>query len=476
MSRPLAALLLAALSTAALARQPADPPVPNPTVFKLTTTPAAAPVPALRYEFRPRASERTAGNAAADYFRAALTVPQWPRPADPNEPPHAVHDRWADSPLDAFPDAEVTAHLDKFAVGFEALDAGALRETCDWRQGVPVRLDRLEDHLNEFGKFREIMVYNRMRVRRDLARKDFDAAARDIRSGFRFAKAVGEGPTVVQMLVGHALALIACGDAGQFIGRPGSPNLYWALAGLPHPLIDPRVALDNEAALTSLHLPDFPDLDKGPIDPARADRVAADFFAAITKLYQSEPVAAADVPARVAKAAPAARNRLVALGRPAADVEKLPAAQAVVLNTILTWRVSWDDQVKAFALPYPRAWAEFDRLGKQAAEWEKDTDPLLAVSPPRQVLKLYNAHARVGRTLDALQAVEAVRLHAAANAGRPPARLADITAVSVPPDPFTGRPFEYTATAAGFTLTAPPPAGETANLGNSFRYEVSFLR
>jgi len=401
-------VLLVAAVAAAQPKVDAAPAPAVQNVRQLTTTPAEAPVPALRLALRVRQADRLPGNAALDYYRAALLVPEWPRDAMASEKQHARLDGWDAAPLDKLPVADVTTYLDTFTGGFDALDAASRRDGLDWRQGVAVKMDRLEDLFRETGKFRELARLNGFRVRRDLARDDFDAAARDLRSGFRLSQAVGEGSTTVQLLVGVAIGSLTVGQADQFVGRPGSPNLYWALADLPRPLFDPRPALEGESVFFEEHV-----------------------------------------------------RKMVFVGKESAD-----ACRAVR-----------DDLYKAFRLPYPRATAELAKARTRIEALKKERpDPVVSVyalSVPA-LEKVYHAFARLDRRLAALSAVEAVRLHAAENKGTPPAALADITAVPVPLDPFTGRPFEYAARADGFTLTAAEVEGSSP--GNGVRYEVTFRR
>jgi hypothetical protein len=396
----LIAIPLAVSLAAAAAAQPKDDPLDRNTV-KLTTTATAGPP--LTTGFRVRVPDRTPGNAVFDYLRASVLVPDWPRDAKEGERRQAKLDAWAAASLDQFPVAEVTTYLDTFAGGFEALDAGARRELVDWRQGIPLTQARLGDLMREIQRYREIARLNGLRVRRDLARNDFGAAANDLRSGFRLAQAVGEGPVTLQLLVGVAIGSITVGQADRFVGRPGSPNLYHALADLPRPLIDPRPALEGEVA----------------------------FFDRTVK----ETVLLAGGPGRV--------------------------------------RPLWDDLHRAFGHPYPRAAAEFKRVRERAEEFKRnDLTPLgslFALSVPAME-KTYYATARLDRRVAGLTAVEAVRLHAAGNGGKAPAVLADVTAVPVPADPFTGRPFGYEALADGFTLTA---AEDPASPGAGFRYVVT---
>ncbi len=317
--------------------------------------------------------------ALVDHLRAAVLRPEWPRDPDKGAKLRADQDRWMEAKLDAFPTDEVTSFLKHFGDGFDALDAGARRETVDWRQGVKLDSANMTGFLHEVQQFRELSYANRLRVRRDLARDRFDDAAVALRSGFRLGKAVGEGPVTIQMLVGVAVCANTWGGAVDFVGRPGSPNLYWALASLPRPLVDPRPAVEGEEEF----------MERG-------------------------------IRAQVA----------------------FPKETADAIRPI------WDDQRRAFMLPYPRATAELDKVAARAEELRKTRNEpavaLFALGVPA-MRKCYHAVARLDRQMAGLTAVEAVRLHAAAAKGTPPAALADITAVPVPPDPYTGRPFEYAA-------------------------------
>ncbi|MBN9521784.1 hypothetical protein J0H58_25255 [bacterium] len=482
MLRVLAALAVAALVSVPAAGQPNEDP-PDATIFKLTTTPAAAPVPAMRYEFVPRATERTHGNAALDYAHAAQLLPPWPEDPEESRALDVTLAEWEEASLDDFPVVAARAYLEKYADGFAALDAAALRDHCVWRPGEAVRVFDPSCDTADIQKLRQVVRLNRLRVRRDLARRNFDAAARAIRSGIRLAEHFGERTNAVHLLVGVNFQSISWGDAIQFVGRPGAPNLYWALVSLPRPLIDIRPGLDGEAAVFDAELPSVAELEKGAVAADVADRAASKLYAAGAKwsgdFPPPAPPACADLTARVAKAAPTARAFLVDHGRKAADVETLPPAQAVVLAVSYARRVFREEQYTAFLRPYPQVWPEVERIERRSTDFQKAlADPLLTniVAHEKGYAKVYHATSRVERQVSQLTAVEAVRLPAAAHNGQPPQRLADVKAVPVPPDPYTGRPFEYAARPDGFTLTAPPPAGERAHRGNSVRFEVTFRR
>src|SRR5262249_20462794 len=101
-----------------------------------------------------------------------------------------------------------------------------------------------------------------LKVRVELAARNYAAAARWLRTGFAFSQHVGEGPFLINKLVGIALADQFLDAALEFVEQPESPNLYWALSKLPEPLIDLRKALDLEHHVVEMEFPGLADLDR----------------------------------------------------------------------------------------------------------------------------------------------------------------------------------------------------------------------
>jgi uncharacterized Fe-S cluster-containing radical SAM superfamily enzyme len=60
------------------------------------------------------------------------------------------------------------------------------------------------------------------------------------------ARHLGQGPTILQAMVGAAVGGIMCREVEQYLQGKDSPNLYRALAGLPSPLIDMEKTIENE--------------------------------------------------------------------------------------------------------------------------------------------------------------------------------------------------------------------------------------
>ena len=461
------------------------PEAPKPNTVALTVSPAAAPVPALKYEFLPKLRDRTPGNAALDYHRAYMLRPNWPKdPAESRKQDEMVL-KWEELPVEKMPVEDVRNFLLNYAGTFKCLDQAARCDRCDWELTRKIQGDSIGLLLPEVQANRELVRFQKLRIRLDLAENKFDAAARNLQTGYRLAKDVGEGPTLIQMLVGIALAAIFTDAADDFIRRPGSPNLYWAITSLPQPFIDPRPSLEGESLFFESIFPNIREFEKGPVSAERANLMIEEMLGGFRRSADGGPagddplavIGKLGVTTYVALHYQEAKKQLIAAGRPAAEVEKMPATQVVVLRSVGVYRALSDDQAKCFHLPYPKAKAELAKIKERAAKLSKENETDLLVRLFTLMLpateKVYEAHARTGRRFAGLRAVEAVRMHAAANNGQPPKALADITLVPVPDDPNTGKPFEYSATGNTFVVTAPPPAGDPPHAANNFRYEVT---
>ena len=70
-----------------------------------------------------------------------------------------------------------------------------------------------------------------------------------------------------------------------------------------------------------------------------------------------------------------------------------------------------------------------------------------------------SATVRHERDIATLRVLEALRIHAAAQDGRLPEKLSDITEVPIPLDPVSGKPFEYRLEGKTAHLQGPPLPG-----------------
>jgi hypothetical protein len=175
----------------------------------------------------------------------------------------------------------------------------------------------------------------------------------------------------------------------------------------------------------------------------------------------------------VLRAYPEAKRALIAEGRSPEEVEALPALQVVLLHALHQFRRRQDDLYKWYGLPYwearPHVAAVYEEVRQARARLEGI--PFLELLPALE--RVTFTAARLDRRVAALRCVEAVRLYAAAHDGKLPQALGDITAVPIPADPVTGKPFTYRAVGDRATLSAPAPAGETPTTRNTLTYELT---
>jgi hypothetical protein len=319
-----------------------------------------------------------------------------------------------------------------------------------------------------------------LRVRVELAERRYANAVVSIRTGLQYGKHVGEGPTLIQMLVGHAVVGVFLKRAEDLSACPAAPSLYWALATLPRPLIDPRPGLDGEDELNESFLPGLAGLRLGPVSAEKALDVAE----TAVKVYAAgsdEPNPLLAFGGRLAISGHAAvhheeaKKDLLARGWDTKAVTAMPAVQAVFLSSFESYRELADDHRKWFLTPFPEAFEGLPkttaRLKKAQKDRQGDTlfQTFLMVLPA--VEKVHQAGARTERRLAAMRAVEAVRVHAEAAAGLPK-ELADVKKVPVPLDPLTGKSFVYAVTADGFTLSSPESESVPRALGVSYEVKV----
>ena len=126
------ALLMPPTAPAQTAAKPAGP--PKPTVLVLS--PAAAPVPALKYRLLPSSADLIPGDAAPIYLRPnGYEVPAWNQINEKSN-------EWQALPLKDFPTVEARKLVNLCSNMLKQIEFGTRRKTCDWNYTLPEqRLD-----------------------------------------------------------------------------------------------------------------------------------------------------------------------------------------------------------------------------------------------------------------------------------------------------------------------------------------------
>jgi hypothetical protein len=373
-------------------------------------------------------------------------------------------------------------YLSAYRLVFRELENGAKRDYCDWDLEKRIDSEGIGVLLPEVQKMRELARLLSLRCRMHMIEGKLDEALHDVQFGFAMARHVGDGPTLIQALVGMALFNIFAQRLEQIIELPAAPNMYWSLTALPRPLFDMRRPLEGEMRTLEGTLPMLRDLDKGPLTVEQGQKMLDQWASGLTDIAGH----AEWFPSRFALAGlvalqhPNARKSLVAMGKTEADVNAMPAAQVVLLESILRFKGMRDEMFIWCTVPYPEARQGLAKANEKIRRIRSEgigdifLGGLMMILPA--VDKVHFSTARTERRIAQMRTVEALRLHAA-ETGRFPAKLSDITIVPIPDDPLTSKPFEYERTSNGKALLyGPPPKGETAHVGNAFKYELTLQK
>jgi hypothetical protein len=335
MSRPLACLVaLLTAASVATAQQPGEP-------TPLTLTAAAAASPALTYRLLPQGRDLTPGNAAALYYRSLAVFAENRTLLD--ELNGGQWDKWLGMPLAEMPLDQVAGKLEAFDGVLRELDQAACRRQCDWQLS-----DRPEGAaliLPEVQKSRQLIQVLGVRVRYHVARGRYPEAVRALATGYALARHMGQGPTLIHVLVGAALAYILDARLEELIAQPGAPNLYWALTMLPRPFLDPLPAIDGEAVMVERTWPGLKRLEGGPLTPKQVKEIRENFARSFRELGFREP-SLLDVAAQTweqAQTLPRARKALLAEGFTAEQLDAMPPYQIVAVYCLREYRRAQDE-------------------------------------------------------------------------------------------------------------------------------------
>jgi len=468
-NRRLAILLgVFVLAPSLLRAEPAKPIV-------LTVAPAAAPVPALKYPLLPELSEQTPGNAVQLYYRAFS--PEWWTNVRKREVMEKI-EKAVETPIPELKNSDL-----KWLMEYKALrevDRAARRSYCEWELTERLKEDGIYLLIPDVQAMREFARFLVVRARLEMAQGQLDKALYTLRTGFALARHVGDGNTLIQALVGIAVGHIMTAQLETLMAQPGSPNLYWALTGLPRPFVDLRHPLEGEKLWLYGTWSGLREVDNPQPSPQQVDRLQA--IAAILLKEQnrnlgSDALTRLAVIAWVAKDYPRAKRALIAAGRKPDEVEAMPAIQVVLLDSVRDFERRRDDLFKWMSLPYLEARPGLRRVDQELKESRAQAGALsIAHLFLPAAHKVVDAAARLDRRIAALRCIEAVRLYAAAHDGQLPAALGDIKEVPIPIDPMTGRGFDYKVRGETFILSAGPPPGDAALEYNTLAYEVTIKR
>jgi hypothetical protein len=445
-----------------------------PEPVELLLHPAKAPPRSLQHRLLPDPRELTPGNAATLYQRSLAML--FENEALLKELKKEQWSKWASTPEAEWPKDEVGGKLLMAKYLIREVDLAARCKECDWQ--IANRPEGIGLLIPDVQAFRAVGMVVAVKARQQIFTGDYAGASHTLQTGFALARHVASGPTLIQVLVGAAIAHNMLKQVEAWVQRPDAPSLYWPIAVLPRPFLDPLPALIEDAHAVDTMLPWFKQLDGGAWTEQQvaAAQTATEKMMDDFALRKPEPEEIAGRALIEAATYEQAMKALPEQGLTEARLKAMPSFQVTALFSVRECKSAAEELLKWAHLPehfdhpaykkaaeqYNIAFFRLDRLYfrgllRALADGAGGYAPAFA--------KVYTATARVERRLAMLRTIEAIRLE-----GKLPSKLADVTVLPVPNDPATGKPFDYSAQKDSMRLHASPPPGEEATAANSWTY------
>jgi hypothetical protein len=206
---------------------------PNtPRVVTLVLQPAQLDAQGKKIVLLPSAADLKDGDAVGFYKKAVESLSaKW----SPNE-----SQEWR-SLLSSkeLPKDKVQAAVQRAQASLQLAAQGATSKTCNWTPGQ-------SDLGDSFAAVRQLGILLCLRARLEISQRRYEDAIATIRTSLAMARHVGDSPTLIQSLVGGAMAEVTLARVADLAQAPSAPNLLAGLQALPQPLVDPEKAIASE--------------------------------------------------------------------------------------------------------------------------------------------------------------------------------------------------------------------------------------
>jgi hypothetical protein len=267
------------------------------------------------------------------------------------------------------------------------------------------------------------------------------------------------------------------------IALPDAPNMYWAIAALPHPLIDQRESMEFESGMIRQIYPYLKDAETANRSPGEWRKLVIESFLELHQLtgdHQDKPKPLTEDAAEelMSKVYEAAKRKLSEDSSADKLHRPMPPGQAIAIFTARSYRSIYDEIFKCTLLPPAEALENWNRSEEKLRQngflgpkgWNEEMLPAASILLP-SMPQVWYAPVRVERQLASLRVIEALRMHAAKH-GKLPESLDEVNVAMVPKDPLFGKPFEYRKEGDKFVLTNLPRPGLKPGSDVYYRYEL----
>jgi hypothetical protein len=294
-------------------------------------------------------------------------------------------------------------------------------------------------------------------IKQQIAKKDFAAALTGIQAQLSCARHLSATPVAVCQLIGRTVAMQALDNLELLIQQSADvENMYWALGILPHSLGDLSAMAEWESYAFRKSLSSLTD----PLPEIGSDRwpLIAGEFIKMMEDTSNERYSATEIQTLTAKLDQVA-SRFLQEEWSWTDQQ---LQQATIEERIMRWVIvqrHWFDlqteQMTTSSIP--EALEVYRRVKDKSEKIMEETGSKHNPFSRNEAVIIgclqFHRHVRF------LQTIEALRDHAARNAGELPDNLQQLK-FSAPADPFIGQAFEYRKNDTGAWLSYPPVAGD----------------
>jgi hypothetical protein len=437
--------------------------------MEMTLHPKAEPRPALKHRLIPDDFDMLDGNAALYYLKAGGFFEQEPARERLREvfkqavktaqeedkqlsevPPFS----WQAMEPSDLPLEEVKEHLKLTAFQPFFLEEAAKRRRFDLDRNIRTLDSPYAYLLPEFQSFRAIARTQELRCKVAIAEDRIDDAIAIIGQQYAWASHLGQDDFFVSALVGVAIAGITWTDALTLAQHPDTPNLYWAYASLPHPLVNTSHSSSVERQFLYMQVKALREVNETPRTVGYwknfVDRVAVQIGGLASELGMTSKDPERNralLVGYIAAAYPGAKRYLMEKYDFSQEtIEAYPTAQVVFLAVVRHYENARDNYFKWSKLPYWQARSKLES-GRRSVELASEAKQVGWAAAPANVflpafLVVQTASARNEQMIALLQTVEAVRMYGAEHDGKLPPTLDDLS-VPAPMEPFTGQPLDY---------------------------------
>jgi hypothetical protein len=382
------------------------------------------------------------------------------------------YESWHNDPFDKMPRAEMQKWVDAHSGVLRELKVATYREHCDFdlRLQDLRGMETISYLLHDFQDMRQLARVLQLQARLQIGDGKLDEAFETLRMGYQLARDTAEPPFLINGLIGVAIASMMNESLRELIDAPGSPNMYWAVASLPQPLVDMRAAMQFEMNMPLQMFPFLKDPETAERSTEQWQKLVTDATASLLQMTDQSPAPGLEgswqaqlaTTAMIAKAYPVAKQDLIAAGFDSQRVEKMPVGQVMAIQSARSYRYAYQELFKWSLLPYSEAKPYMlqveEKLKTEGYLGQpfsgREGMPMARLLLPA-ISAVQSAGARSDRNFAALMNIEAIRLHAAAT-GKLPKSLDEIKVVPVPNNPATGQPFVYLVDGEQATLGVPP--------------------